>query len=228
MNLTRGERFKDARIVYNQHGKQTMDEVAAATGIKKSLIQALEKDENDRDVGYTKVATLAAHYRVTADFLLGFTNDPYPQHTATDDLGLSPAVISKIKSFKDMWPSSCDYLMKINRLLEMDGIWELLLLIDSLHTATKVDEIFRKVWSQEKVIFDVRKKLLDMAVPFYDVDSDMYYFLQYRAHSLSADDTAVSFENTYLTMEELQTARINRMLMVILFDISRGGKDGID
>ena len=49
MNLTRGERFKDARIVHNQHGKQTMDEVAAAPGIKKSLIQALEKDENRQE-----------------------------------------------------------------------------------------------------------------------------------------------------------------------------------
>ena len=45
VRLTRGERFKDARTVHNQHKKQTMDEVAAATGISKSLIQALEDDE---------------------------------------------------------------------------------------------------------------------------------------------------------------------------------------
>lgn len=101
MNLTRGERFKDARIVHNQHGKQTMDEVAAATGIKKSLIQALENDDNDRDVGYTKVATLAAHYRVTADFLLGLTNDPNPRRTAIDDLGLSPQVIEWLIELRD-------------------------------------------------------------------------------------------------------------------------------
>ena len=68
MELTRGERFKDARIVHNQHGKQTMDEVAAATGISKSLIQALENDDKERSVGYDKVAALAAHYRVTADY----------------------------------------------------------------------------------------------------------------------------------------------------------------
>ena len=68
--LTRGERFKGARLDFNQHQKQTMDEVAAATGISKSLIQALEDDENDRSVGYDKVAKLAAHYHVTTDYLL--------------------------------------------------------------------------------------------------------------------------------------------------------------
>ena len=228
MNLTRGERFKDARTVHNQFGKQTMDDVATATGISKSLIQALEDDEVCRSVGYDKIVKLATHYHVSTDYLLGLTNDPHPEHTATDELGLSSVVIDKIKSLKDMWPSSCDYLLKINRLLENNDIWELLLLIDSIRAAVEVDAIFSKVLSQEKVICDVRKKLLDMAVPFYEVDSDMYYFLQYRAHSLSVDDTAVSFESGYLTMEELQTARINRMLMAILFDIIRGDENGID
>jgi transcriptional regulator with XRE-family HTH domain len=175
-----------------------------------------------------QLPTIAKALNTTVDYLLGITADPDIQKSATDDLGLSPTVIKKIKSLKDMWPSSCDYLHKTNRLLENNDIWELLFLIDSLHTATRVDTIFSEVLSQEKVICDVRQRLLDMAAPFYDVDSDLYYFLQYRAHSLSADDTAVSFESGYLTMEELQTARINRMLMAILFDISRGDKDGID
>lgn len=99
MNLTRGERFKDARIVHNQHGKQTMDEVEAATGINKSLIHALEDDDNDRDVGYTKVATLAAHYHVSADFLFGLTNDPSTQPSAVDELGISPKAVEWIKIF---------------------------------------------------------------------------------------------------------------------------------
>ena len=48
MNLTRAERFKDARVVHNQHGKQTMDEVAIKTGISKSMIQVLEDDSIKR------------------------------------------------------------------------------------------------------------------------------------------------------------------------------------
>ena len=75
--LTRGERFKDARIVHNRNGKQTMDEVATATSVSKSLIQSLEDDSINRSVGYDKVAKLATHYRVTTDFLLGLSGYQY-------------------------------------------------------------------------------------------------------------------------------------------------------
>lgn len=94
--LTRGERFKDARIVHNRNGKQTMDEVATATGVSKSLIQSLEDDSINRSVGYDKVAKLAAHYRVTTDFLLGLSNDPSPMPSVVDDLGLSPKAVDAI------------------------------------------------------------------------------------------------------------------------------------
>ena len=83
--LTRGERFKDARLVHNQHKKQTMDEVSAATGVSKSLIQSLEDDSVNRSVGYDKVAKLAAHYNVTTDYLLGLSDDPAPWEVKTDE-----------------------------------------------------------------------------------------------------------------------------------------------
>ena len=118
MTLTRGERFKDARLVHNQHGKQTMDEVEAATGIKKSLIQALENDESSRDAGYAKVATLAAHYRVSTDYLLGLTNDPFPQRTAADDLGLSSQSLTWLKSLAGA-PDNHWYTSNLSKLLEM-------------------------------------------------------------------------------------------------------------
>ena len=95
--LTRGERFKDARIVHNQHKKQTMDEVATATGVSKSLIQSLEDDSANRSVGYDKVAKLAAHYRVTTDFLLGLSDDPFPMPSVVDDLGLSLKAVDAIE-----------------------------------------------------------------------------------------------------------------------------------
>lgn len=98
--LTRGERFKDARIVHNRNGKQTMDEVATATGVSKSLIQALEDDSVNRSVGYDKVAKLAAHYRVTTDFLLGLSNDPSPIPSVIDDLGLSLKAVDTIEWLK--------------------------------------------------------------------------------------------------------------------------------
>ena len=95
--LTRGERFKDARIVHNQHKKQTMDEVATATGVSKSLIQSLEDDSVNRSVGYDKVAKLAAHYRVTTDYLLGLSDDPFPMPSVVDDLGLSIKAVDAIE-----------------------------------------------------------------------------------------------------------------------------------
>lgn len=98
--LTRGERFKDARIVHNRNGKQTMDEVATATGVSKSLIQSLEDDSVNRSVGYDKVAKLAAHYRVTTDFLLGLSDDPFPMPSVVDDLGLSLKAVDAIEQLE--------------------------------------------------------------------------------------------------------------------------------
>lgn len=98
--LTRGERFKDARIVHNQHKKQTMDEVSAATGVSKSLIQSLEDDSVNRSVGYDKVAKLAAHYNVTTDYLLGLSDDPSPMPSVIDDLGLSLKAVETIEQLE--------------------------------------------------------------------------------------------------------------------------------
>lgn len=94
--LSRGERFKEARLTYNQHNKQTMKEVETATGVSASLIQALEDDENTRSVGYDKVALLANHYGVTSDWLLCLTEDPAIKPCAADVLGLRPLVIDEL------------------------------------------------------------------------------------------------------------------------------------
>lgn len=99
MSLTRGERFKDARTVHNQHGKQSMGEVSDATKINKSLIQALEDDSSDRSVGYDKVVKLATHYNVTTDYLLGLSDDPSHTPAATDDLHISAKAVKQLCFF---------------------------------------------------------------------------------------------------------------------------------
>lgn len=95
--LTRGERFKDARTVHNLHKRKTMDEVSAATGVSKSLIQSLEDDSINRSVGYDKVAKLAEYYNVSADYLLGLSNDPSPRSSSIDDLELSLKAVKRIE-----------------------------------------------------------------------------------------------------------------------------------
>lgn len=75
-NLTRGERFKDARTVHNKNGNQSMDEVYKATGVAASMIKDLEDDDKNRSVGYEKIAALAKHYGVSSDYLLGLSPNP--------------------------------------------------------------------------------------------------------------------------------------------------------
>lgn len=116
--LTRGERFKDARIVHNQHKKQTMDEVSAATGVSKSLIQSLEDDTLNRSVGYDKVAKLAEHYGVTTDYLLSFTEDPQRNPAAADELGLSAKAIKTLSILKKHGEIGHGYLDFFNLVLE--------------------------------------------------------------------------------------------------------------
>lgn len=100
ITLTRGERFKDARTVYNQHGHQTMAQVHKATGVSTSLIQELE-DDSDRDFGYCKIVKLAEHYGVSIDWLLGLapakTVDPEIQGVCKYT-GLSEASVNYLYS----------------------------------------------------------------------------------------------------------------------------------
>lgn len=96
--LTRGERFKDARRIYNQHGDQTMEQVHKATGVYASLIKDLEAD-SERDCGYLKIAKLAKHYGVSIDWLLGFVENP------TSDQSLQG-----VCKFTGLSPSSAELL----------------------------------------------------------------------------------------------------------------------
>ncbi len=99
VELTRGERFKDARTVYNQHGKQTIAEVAAATGIAQGKLSHIETDKAG-SIGSESVKRLAEHYGVSSDWLLGLSDI----RTTNTDLksvceytGLSESVIELLR-----------------------------------------------------------------------------------------------------------------------------------
>lgn len=96
--LTRGERFKDARKEFNQHGNQTMSSVEKATGVSASLIADLENDDKDRRVNYIDIATLAKHYGVTTDWLCGISDDHHISPCASSELGLSEKSLYFLKS----------------------------------------------------------------------------------------------------------------------------------
>lgn len=119
IKLTRGERFKDARIERNAHGKQTMDDVASATGVPKSKIWSLENDEIDRGVDYREVGKLAKHYGVSADWLLCISEHYSPnvdEQAAAAYTGLS---VDAVKSLRQI--SKTDHVDALNDFLIYHG-----------------------------------------------------------------------------------------------------------
>lgn len=97
------EHLKDARTCYNQHSpskKESMDVVAKAIGISKSIIQNLEDEDNDRGPSYLVIRALAKHYGVPADYLLGLSDEHNIKKIAVDELGLSSEAVRNIEDAK--------------------------------------------------------------------------------------------------------------------------------
>lgn len=118
--LTRGERFKDARTVHNKNGSQSMDEVYNTTGVSASMIKDLEDDDKNRSVGYDKIAALAKHYGVSADYLLGLSPNP----TTDKDVdaicnytGLSDTAIENLNTFSANGDFGHHFLYLLNHFL---------------------------------------------------------------------------------------------------------------
>lgn len=68
--LTLDERFKDLRVAR----KETLEDVAAHTGISKSTIAHYEKMATNQKSAFV-VAALAKYYGVSADYLLGLKDE---------------------------------------------------------------------------------------------------------------------------------------------------------
>lgn len=95
-------RFKAARTKYNQHGQQSVKEVAQMTGITGSLIDDLESNVGKpRDVGYSKIRKLAEYYGVSSDFLLQLSATPSVKEdiqVVCKTTGLTEKAIESIKA----------------------------------------------------------------------------------------------------------------------------------
>lgn len=230
--LTRGERFKDARIVHNQHKKQTMDEVSAATGVSKSLIQALEDDSVNRSVGYDKVARLAIHYNVTTDYLLGLSDDPAPMRSAVDDLGLSPKAITWLlemqefelandlstifenRSFQRIVHNLIDYVVTVEAESIARGIWLKHFPPGNDFDRAQYDAAYKRYLENlDEVIAncDIRHDLaLSAYRSFYSADTALIMSLS----GFIVDDDGFS-------LIDLSENRINRHLQNLLQELNR-------
>ena len=184
MSLTRGERFKDARIVHNQHGKQSMGEVSDATKINKSLIQALEDDSSDRSVGYDKIIKLAFHYNVTTDYLLGLSNDPSRTPAATDDLHISAKAVKQLRFFACVENHADD----LSLLMEDRLFWSIIREVIAFRKAATAEGIYDSILLKyhstddadcitEMASRDKMEDALSVAVSNESIDKTTRYYL---------------------------------------------------
>lgn len=96
-------RFKQARILYNQNGKQSVKTVAQNTGVTASLISDIEATASKpRNVSYLTVATLSKYYGVSIDWLVGHT-DIYEINciSVSSFIGLSDKAIKNLRKMDD-------------------------------------------------------------------------------------------------------------------------------
>ena len=68
-----GQRLKEIR----KKNRETQTDLAAVLGNQKSQISEMEKGKHTTTL--ERFALLCEHYKVSADYLLGFSDDPTPR-----------------------------------------------------------------------------------------------------------------------------------------------------
>ena len=93
--LTIQEKLKDLRV---ERGL-TLEQLEKQTGISRSALGQYENDEY-KDISHTGIVTLAKFYGVSADYLLGLTENKSHPNTDLAELHLSDTMIELLKSEK--------------------------------------------------------------------------------------------------------------------------------
>ena len=68
-----GERLKEIR----KKNRETQDDLALVLDVGKSHISEMER--GNRTTTAEKIALICEHYRISADYLLGLSDDPSPR-----------------------------------------------------------------------------------------------------------------------------------------------------
>lgn len=114
MEENTGKRIKDLR------GEETQQQLADALGVSRSLVAAWEV--NDRPVRSDDLKKLAAHFGVTAGYILGIsgTKSTNPNMQATADFtGLSEDAIEAIRKFRGNYQIDDNTAVPANELSEI-------------------------------------------------------------------------------------------------------------
>lgn len=229
-----GERFKDARNVHNQHGKQTMDEVAAATGVSKTVIQSLEKWENrknNRDVGISNVIALAKHYSVSADWLLGLSEDHNKQPCAADTLGLSENIVNWFTALKENSTPENDLSASICDVMELPRFQALMYQLSDCAHAVKAECLHSQLvdqyipqagYASDFIIADehIGNAITILALSGKHSTQTIAYLsaIHQFADKYSSDTTMARslFGGQWITPSELSAHRVNTALTLLI------------
>lgn len=229
-----GERFKDARNVHNQHGKQTMDEVANATGVSKTVIQSLEKWEkrkNNRDVGISNIIALAKHYGVSADWLLGLSEDHNKQPCAADTLGLSENIVNWFVSLKENSTPENDLSASICDVMELPRFQTLMYQLSDCSHAVKAECLHAQLVDQYipqagyASDFTIADKHIGNAINILELSGKhstqtiQYLSAIHQFADKCSSDTTIArslFGGQWITPSELCAHRANRELTLLI------------
>ena len=87
------EKLKDLRT---EKGL-SLEELAKETGLSKSALGSYESNDY-KDISHTAIITLAKYYGVSADYLLGLTENIEESSSSISDLKLDDETVSILKS----------------------------------------------------------------------------------------------------------------------------------
>lgn len=96
VKLSIPERLKDLRVVDNP---LTLERLAEQTGLSKSALGKYESDDY-KDISPFAIATLAEFYGVSADYLMGLTENKNHPNTELQALHLSDEIVALLESGK--------------------------------------------------------------------------------------------------------------------------------
>lgn len=174
---------------------------------------------------------IAEALNTTTDYLLGITDDPNIQKSAIDELGITPAVADRFIKLQDCAFLDCDIPGKINRLLENESVWHLLLLLKDYATAAKADRIYDEIlpkhqhrYNEEALI----QELLTIAEQYHATDVDLYDFLHAKAKSIDLGGLLSTLGMEDFNLRDLLSAKVSHQLEETLYSLERGEKNGID
>lgn len=83
-----------------KENRTTQQELATYLGIRRQSVSSY--CDGSSSPSWETLAKIAEYFSVSADFLLGISDDPAPKPTAVDELGLSPRAVQYLQTLHEL------------------------------------------------------------------------------------------------------------------------------